>query len=263
MLRVRDLAVGYRAGVNILEGVGLRVEPGGITSVIGPNGAGKSTLLRCLFGLLRPRSGEVEFDGQPINAWPPERRKLAGMAYLPQHHSTFPQLTVEENLKLGGWLLRRDRPLLQARIEELYALFPVLRERRRVQATNLSGGQLRMLALAKEIVVPPRLLLVDEPSVGMAPNVAAELYEFLVGLPAAGTSVLLVDQNIADAVRVARTVYLVGEGRVQREGSGAWFAAHLDQVIQEMLRGPRPVGVSSAAEPIPRGAAPGAPDSAP
>ena len=152
---------------------------------------------------------------------------------------------------------------LQAHIEELYALFPVLRERRRVQATNLSGGQLRMLALAKEIVVPPRLLLVDEPSVGMAPNVAAELYDFLVGLPAAGTTVLLVDQNIADAVRVARTVYLVGEGRILREGSGAWFAGHLDQVIQEMLRGPRPVGVSSAAEPIPRDAAPGAPDSGP
>src|SRR5919202_4827376 len=245
MLEVRDLAVGYQAGVDILQGIHLRVEPGAITSVVGPNGAGKSTLLKCLFGLLPPRAGQVSLDGQSIGHWPPERRKAAGMAYLPQHHSTFPQLTVEENLKLGGWLLRSDRQRLQARIGELYQLFPALGERRRTRATNLSGGQLRMLALAKEIVVPPRLLLVDEPSVGMAPNVAAELYDFLVGLPAAGTTVLLVDQNIADAVRVARTVYLVGEGRIQREGSGAWFAGHLDQVIQEMLRGPRPVGVSS------------------
>ena len=238
MLQVQGLAVGYQAGVDILQGIHLRVEPGAITSVVGPNGAGKSTLLKCLFGLLPPRAGQIRLDGQPIGDWPPERRKAAGMAYLPQHHSTFPQLTVEENLKLGGWLLRGDRQRLQARIQELYRLFPVLGERRRARATNLSGGQLRMLALAKEIVVPPRLLLVDEPSVGMAPNVATEMYAFLAGLPATGTGVLLVDQNIADAVRLAERVYLVGEGRLQREGSGAWFGEHLDQVIREMLRGP-------------------------
>src|SRR5919202_2633549 len=238
MLEVRDLAVGYQAGVDILQGIHLRVEPGAITSVVGPNGAGKSTLLKCLFGLLAGRAGNIRLEGEHIGHWPPERRKAAGMAYLPQHHSTFPQLTVEENLKLGGWLLRSDRKRLQARIQELYRLFPALGDRRRTRATNLSGGQLRMLALAKEIVVPPRLLLVDEPSVGMAPNVAAEMYTFLARLPTAGTGVLLVDQNLADAVRLAERVYLVGEGRVQREGSGAWFAEHLDQVIREMLRGP-------------------------
>src|SRR5919202_4164268 len=130
MLDVEDLAVGYQAGVAILQGIDLRLEAGAITSVVGPNGAGKSTLLKCLFGLLPPRAGQVRLDGQPIGDWPPERRKAAGIAYLPQHHSTFPQLTVEENLKLGGWLLRADGRRLRARIEELYRLVPVLGERR-------------------------------------------------------------------------------------------------------------------------------------
>jgi ABC-type branched-subunit amino acid transport system ATPase component len=240
LLEVEGVAVGYQSGVDILQDIELSAAAGAITAIIGPNGAGKSTLLKCLFGLLPPRAGAIRLSGELISTWPPERRKAAGMAYLPQHHSTFPQLTVEENLKLGGWLLRGDRQRLQARLQELYDLFPALGQRRRTRATNLSGGQLRMLALAKEIVVPPRLLLVDEPSVGMAPNVAAEMYTFLAGLPGAGTGVLLVDQNLADAVRLAERVYLIGEGRVQREGSGAWFGEHLDQVIREMLRGPSP-----------------------
>ncbi|MBA2447043.1 MAG: ABC transporter ATP-binding protein [Chloroflexi bacterium] len=241
MLDVREVAVGYREGIDILQGINLQVEAGAITSIIGPNGAGKSTLLRCLFGLLPPRRGEVLFEGQSINGWPPDRRKAAGIAYLPQHNSTFPHLTVEENLKLGGWLLRRDRAELGRRIEAVYGIFPPLAERRKVSATNLSGGQLRMLSVAKEIVTPPRLLLVDEPSVGMAPIVAGELYELLVRLPEQGITILLVDQNITDAVRIAERVYLIGEGRVQREGSGAWFAAHLEEVIREMLQGAHPV----------------------
>ncbi len=237
MLEARELVVGYREGVDILQQVSLRAAEGAITSVIGANGSGKSTLLRCLFGLLPPRAGEVRFAGQSIASWRTERRKAAGIGYLPQHHSTFPQLTVEENLVLGGWLLRGDRRHLRTRIDALYGLFPALAERRRARATTLSGGQLRMLALAKELVVPPRLLLVDEPSVGMSPKVAGELYVFLERLPGEGVTVLLVDQNVTDAVRVAQRVYLMGEGRVQREGSGSWFATHLDQVVQEMLRG--------------------------
>jgi ABC-type branched-subunit amino acid transport system ATPase component len=242
MLETRELAVGYREGIDILQGVSLRVAAGAITAIIGPNGAGKSTLLRCLFGLLVPRAGEVVLDGRSIVDWPPDRRKAAGIAYLPQHNSTFPQLTIEENLKLGGWLLRGSRPKLRERMDYVYELFPVLAERRRTRATNLSGGQLRMLSVAKEIVVPPRLLLVDEPSVGMAPKVAGELYDFLARLPATGITVLLVDQNITDAVRVAERVYLLGEGRVQREGPGDWFQEHLDEVIREMLlpSGPGP-----------------------
>jgi branched-chain amino acid transport system ATP-binding protein len=237
MLEARELAVGYREGIDILQGVSLGVVPGAITSIIGPNGAGKSTLLRCLFGLLPPRRGDVLFEGRPIGDWSTDRRKAAGIAYLPQHNSTFPHLTVEENLKLGGWLLRKDKAGLHARLEYVYQLFPVLAERRRARATDLSGGQLRMLSVAKEMVTPPRLLLVDEPSVGMAPIVAGELYDLLVQLPSRQITVLLVDQNIADAVRIAERVYLLGEGRVQREDSGAWFQANLEDVIRQMLQG--------------------------
>ena len=237
MLEARELAVGYREGIDILQGVSLAVVPGAITAIIGPNGAGKSTLLRCLFGLLPPRRGDVLFEGRSIAGWSPDRRKAAGIAYLPQHNSTFPHLTIEENLKLGGWLLRGDKAKLRERLEYVYGLFPVLAERRGVRATNLSGGQLRMLSVAKEIVTPPRLLLVDEPSVGVAPIIAGELYELLMRLSTEGITILLVDQNIADAVRIAERVYLIGEGRVQREGSGAWFQTHIEDVIREMLQG--------------------------
>ncbi len=240
MLEARELAVGYREGVDILQGISLKAAPGAITAIIGPNGAGKSTLLRCLFGLLPPRRGDVLLEGQSIADWSPDRRKAAGIAYLPQHNSTFPHLTVEENLKLGGWLLRGDRATLRERLEYVYGLFPILAERRRTRATDLSGGQLRTLSVAKEVVTPARLLLVDEPSVGMAPIVAAELYDLLVRLPAWGITVLLVDQNITDAIRIAERVYLIGEGRVQRTESGVWFQDHLEEVIREMLQGPVP-----------------------
>ncbi len=237
MLQVSNLAVGYQESIDILRGVDLSVEAGFITSIIGPNGAGKSTLLKCLFGLLPPRIGDVLFEGKSIVAQPPDWRKSAGIAYLPQHNSTFPQLNIEENLKLGGWLLRHDRKALDRRLQEIYSLFPVLRDRRKVRATNLSGGQLRMLSVAKEIVVPPRLLLVDEPSVGMAPKVATELYELLVQMPGWGITILLVDQNIVEAIAISAKVYLLGEGRIQREGEGKWFSANIEDVIREMLQG--------------------------
>lgn len=237
MLEADTLSVGYREGIDILQRLSLRAAPRTITAIIGPNGAGKSTLLKCLFGLLPARTGQVRFNGQVITDWPTERRKAAGIAYLPQHHSTFPHLTVEENLKLGGWLIRHDRAQLAQRLEHVYTLFPALAERRKTRATNLSGGQLRQLAVAKEIMVPPRLLLVDEPSVGMSPRVAAELYELLVQMPAWGITVILVDQNISDAVRIAERVYLIGEGRVLREDSGRWFSEHMEEVIRSMLHG--------------------------
>ena len=237
MLEARELNVGYQEGIDILQGLSLATVPGKITSIIGPNGAGKSTLLKTLFGLLSPRQGQILFDGQPINDWSSERRKRAGIAYLPQHNSTFPHLTVEENLKLGGWLLRHDKAKLNERLQALYELFPILAERRKVKSTNLSGGQLRMLSVAKEMVTLPRLLLVDEPSVGMSPRIAQEVYDLLVQVPGWGVTVLLVDQNIVDAVKIAERVYLIGEGRVQRENTGAWFEDNIEQVIREMLQG--------------------------
>ena len=236
-LTLKDVAVGYVPGIDILRSLDLAAEPGRITAIIGPNGAGKSTLLRCVFGLLKQRTGELTFGDLSLTGLDSHQRKLAGIAYVPQHHSTCPHLSVEDNLRLGGWLIRNDRPGLKARLDSLYETFPVLGARRHVQATQLSGGQLRTLAVAKEMVVPPRLLLVDEPSVGMSPKVAAELYEMLSKIPSWGATVLLVDQNITDAVAIADRVYLIGEGRVQREGTGKWFGDNIDSVVREMLRG--------------------------
>lgn len=236
-LDISGLAVGYAPGIDILRKIDLHAESGKITTIIGPNGAGKSTLLRCIFGLLPARRGDIRFEGASLGASASDRRKLAGMAYVPQHHSTCPQLTIEENLRLGGWLLRGKKAEMKARLDELYALFPVLAERRHTKATQLSGGQLRTLAVAKELVVPPRLMLVDEPSVGMSPKVAQDVYAMLSALPARGVTILLVDQNITDAVAISDRVYLVGEGEVQRSDTGQWFAQNINQVIREMLQG--------------------------
>jgi branched-chain amino acid transport system ATP-binding protein len=247
MLAVHDLTVGYRDGIDILQGLDLIVPSGGITAVIGSNGAGKSTFLKTVFGLLPPRRGELVFAGQSIGRWSSHQRKVAGMAYLPQHHSTFPHLSIEDNLRLGAWALRGDRGQVRARLAYVYELFPALAERRNRSATTLSGGQLRMLAVAKEIIVPAKLLLVDEPSVGMAPNIATALYDQLRLLAEGGVTILLVDQNLVEAVRLAGLVYLIGDGRVVRSGTGAWFESNLETVIAEMLHGEPavPLGVQS------------------
>ncbi len=237
VLRVSNLRAGYLPGVDILRGIDLEVTPTGITTVIGPNGAGKSTLLKAIFGLVPPRAGEVQFDGQVINGWPPHRCKLAGLAYVPQAGSTFPQLTVEENLRLGGWLLRSRPADLRRQLEWVYETFPVLAGLRRTRATLLSGGQLRMLAVAKELVVPPKVVLVDEPTAGLAPKVAAEVYELLTRLSELGITILLVDQNVVESVKIASGCYLIAGGRVLRSGSGRWFLENLQQIITEMLRG--------------------------
>ena len=235
LLAVHNLTVGYRDGIDILQGLDLVVPGGGITAVIGPNGAGKSTFLKTVFGLLPPRAGEVRFAGQQIGRWSSDQRKEAGMAYLPQHHSTFPHLSIDDNLRLGAWTLRGDRAQVRARLAYVYELFPALAERRHRPATTLSGGQLRMLAVAKEIIVPAKLLLVDEPSVGMAPNIATALYDQLRLLADGGVTILLVDQNLVEAVRLAGLVHLIGDGRVVRSATGAWFESNLEAVIAEML----------------------------
>lgn len=237
MLRVEDLVAGYQEGIDVLAGVTFEAAEGHITAIIGPNGAGKSTLLKAIYGFLQPRGGRVQFRGASIAGLPPHLMKRRGIGYVPQSASTFPHLTVEENLLLGGWTARQRRSLLRERLNWVYAMFPALRERRRDRATVLSGGQLRMLAVAKEMIVQPALLMVDEPTVGLAPRVAEEVYAFLAKAPSLGTTILLVDQNIAEAVEVARYVYLLAMGRVQRHGPQEMFAQNLRELIQETLVG--------------------------
>jgi branched-chain amino acid transport system ATP-binding protein len=237
VLSVEGLVAGYVPGIDILNGLTLRAATGRITAVIGPNGAGKSTLLRVVFGLLAPRAGRVLLGDHDIRALSPDKRKRMGVAYVPQGPSTFPQMTVEENLMVGGWTIRHDRAALRERIARTYDLFPALAASRRARATVLSGGQLRMLSVAKELVATPSLLLVDEPTAGLAPRVADEVYDLLLRSRGLGVTVMLVDQNIADAVSVADDVYLIVMGRVERGGPRGEFARDLGAIVQETLVG--------------------------
>jgi ABC-type branched-subunit amino acid transport system ATPase component len=237
LLELDGVAAGYVEGIDVLADVRLRVEPGTITGVIGPNGAGKSTLLKTIFGFLHPQRGRIVFDGQDIGRHAPHVLKRLGMSYVPQGSNVFPQLTVQENLELGAWVFRRDRARVGALIERAYDAFPRLRERRRLRATGLSGGEARMLSVAKELVTDPRLMLVDEPSAGLAPVLSHQLYERLLAARAQGVTILLVDQNIAKCVEVSDHLYLLEVGRVRHEGPRDVFADNLRDLIRDALLG--------------------------
>jgi ABC-type branched-subunit amino acid transport system ATPase component len=236
-LEAEHLAVGYVEGIDILSDITLRVEPGTITGVIGPNGAGKSTLLKTIFGFLHPRQGRVTLDGREIHALAPYAIKRLGISYVPQGANVFPQLTVEENLQLGAWVIRRDRARVAERLESAYAAFPRLRERRRRRATTLSGGEAKMLSLAKELVTEPALLLVDEPSAGLAPRIVEQVYARLLAVRAQGVTILLVDQNINKAVAVSDYLYMIERGEVRREGPRQHFADQLREIVRDALLG--------------------------
>lgn len=214
VLEVRDLVAGY-GEVEVLHGVSLRVAAGEIVAVIGPNGAGKSTLMKAIVGLLRPRAGQVLFLGEEISGLPPEQLVARGLCYVPQADNVFPSLTVQENLEMGAYLLgRRGRE----RLALAFALFPELAQRRRERAGRLSGGQRQMLALARALVLQPRLLLLDEPSAGLAPRLVELLFAKVKEINAAGTAVLMVEQNARQALKLAHRGYVLAMGQNRLEG---------------------------------------------
>jgi len=239
LLAVDGVHAGYQSGVDILRGLSLDVALGGLTLVIGPNGAGKSTLLKTAFGFLRPHRGRIRFAGEEIAARAPHAVKRLGISYVPQEINTFPLLTVEENLRMGGWVFRRDRTRLQARIAAIYDIFPALAERRREPAGNLSGGQGRMLAVARELIAEPKLLLVDEPTAGLAPALVDQVYALLqTAREAIGATILLVDQNIEAALGQADFVYLLNLGTVKAAGPAGDFPPdRVRALIRECLLG--------------------------
>jgi ABC-type branched-subunit amino acid transport system ATPase component len=238
LLAVDNLFAAYQPGVDILQGLSLRVPAGGFVLVIGPNGAGKSTLLKTVFGMLGARGG-IALEGRPIANLPSHEIKRLGVSYVPQELNTFPHLTVEENLKVGGWTLRRQPALLKQRIARVHEIFPVLAERRRAKAGALSGGQGRMLSVAREMITEPRLMLVDEPTAGLAPNLAEQVYELLqTARRAISTTILLVDQNVSDALRHAEDVVMMNLGTVKAAGPvGEFGEARVRALIQECLLG--------------------------
>ena len=236
-LELEDVHVGYVEGIDILAGISMRVGGGAITGVIGPNGAGKSTLLRAIFGFLRPHRGRILLDGREIGGQAPHRIKRLGIGYVTQGASIFPQLTVEENLLLGAWVLRSDRRHVTELLARAFDAFPHLKERRRRRATTLSGGEAKMLSLAKELMTEPTLLLVDEPSAGLAPRIADQIYARLVESRARGMTILLVDQNITAAVELSDYLYMIERGQVGREGPRETFASQLRDIIRDALLG--------------------------
>jgi ABC-type branched-subunit amino acid transport system ATPase component len=236
LLDIEDLHAAYVSDVDILQGLSLAVERGSVTLIIGPNGAGKSTLLRTIFGLIKPHRGYIRLAGVPINGREPAAIKALGIGYVPQEINVFPLLTIEENLRMGGWVLRRDRARLTSALDRVFAAFPTLADRRSAAAGTLSGGQGRMLSVAREMMTAPDLMLVDEPTAGLSPALVPQVYELLHGARRAGSTVLLVDQNIEDAVREADHVYLVDLGRVRAHGPAREFPlTRVRALIQECL----------------------------
>jgi branched-chain amino acid transport system ATP-binding protein len=230
------VTAGYLTNDVVLDGVTLAAEPGRVTAVLGPNGSGKSTSLRVLYGFLRPRQGTVSLGEQDITGLPVGSRLAAGIAYLPQGRSVLPRLTVEENVRLGGWLLRRRRGELDAAVGAMFERYPVLKELRQRPAGSLSGGQARLLELARTLVLDPQVLLIDEPSVGLAPILVDEVYEEIGRLKAEGRTILLVDQNVQAAVGLADYVYTLAYGRNHLDGARDQFADQLDELITKWLQ---------------------------
>jgi len=237
LLELQGIVAGYVEGIDILNDVNLGAARGSVTGVIGPNGAGKSTLLKTIFGFLTPRAGRILLDGRAIEGLAPHELKRSSIGYVPQGANIFPQLTVQENLELGVWVFRHDRARVAAMLERAYDAFPRLGEKRRLRATVLSGGEAKMLSVAKELVTEPSLLLVDEPSAGLAPRIAEQVYERLREVQAAGVTILLVDQNITKAVEISDHLYLLEMGRVRREGPRQAFADQLREIIRDALLG--------------------------
>jgi ABC-type branched-subunit amino acid transport system ATPase component len=234
-LSVQGVTSGYVKGIDIVNDVSLEIEEDAITGIIGPNGAGKSTLLKTIFGFLRPSRGRIVFNGRDIQALSPFKLKESGISYVPQEINTFPRLTVEENLLLGAWTFKRQRKALKQRLEEIYDFFPVLGEKSGKKATFLSGGELQMLAIGKEVMTTPELLLVDEPSAGLAPMLVSEIYAFLKRVREQGVTILLVDQNITKAVDVSDYMYLLEMGKIRKQGPKGDFKEKIRDIIKDSL----------------------------
>jgi branched-chain amino acid transport system ATP-binding protein len=223
MLEVRSLASHY-GRIPALKGVDLTLRAGELVALVGGNGAGKTTLLRALSGVQRASGGTVRFDGADITRAAPERRVRLGIAQVPEGRQVFGPLSVEDNLRLGGYT--RSTAESAEMLERAYAMFPVLRERRRAPAGTLSGGQQQMLAIARALMARPRLLLLDEPSMGLAPRLVEEIFRHVQALRSADRAIFLVDQNARAALRIADRGYVLETGRIVLSGSGAELLAN-------------------------------------
>ena len=218
LLRAEGLTAGY-GKLPILHGVTLEVRQGEMVCVIGPNGAGKSTSFKAIVGFVRPTSGRVLFDGEAITGLRPDQVLPLGLAYVPQGRVVLPQMTVLENLEMGAYI-ERDGGRIREALERVYALFPILAERRRQKAGTMSGGEQQMIAIARALMTTPKLVLLDEPSLGLSPKFVSIIFDRLCEMRRAGYTLMVVEQNAARALAVADRGYVLELGRNRFEGTG-------------------------------------------
>ena len=224
VLELRGLDVGYYKDLNILQDLNVKARKKQITTILGANGVGKSTALKAAFGFLKPNRGDVVLENESILDIPTHQRILKGLAYIPQQPGVFKDMTVEENLQLGGWTFRKDKQQVREKIEANYERFPVLREKRKQITGELSGGQQRMVEISRTLMAEPKVLLVDEPTAGLSKMLAEEVYEMLKMLVTVDElTILLVDQEIRQALKIADYVYVLELGRNKFEGPAQQF----------------------------------------
>lgn len=226
MLSMQDVRICY-GGVAAVREVSLSTAGHQVVTIIGSNGAGKTTLLRAVSGLHRLRSGRIMFDGEAIEALPPEEIVARGIAHVPEGRRVFPELTVDENLRLGAYL-RRDAAAVRTALAEVYALFPRLAERRRQHAKTMSGGEQQMVAIGRALMSAPRLLLLDEPSIGLSPIMVQEIAGIITNLRSKGVNIILVEQNAEMALQLSDYGYVLETGAVTLSGSGIMLRGNAD-----------------------------------
>ncbi|MEX0953044.1 MAG: ABC transporter ATP-binding protein [Nitriliruptoraceae bacterium] len=217
LLELTDVAAGYGAAPDILNGISLEIEADRTYCIIGPNGAGKSTLLKAMCGLLHPRAGRVVLDGEDIGGLRPDQIFARGLCFVPQDRAVFPQMTVRENLNMGAFL-ERDRSVIAERLERVHHLFPILEERHDQRAGTLSGGQQQMVVLGRALMLDPRVMLIDEPSLGIAPQLADQIFQTIGEFASLGIAVVLVEQNVRRGLQAAEWGYVLDLGTLRFEG---------------------------------------------
>lgn len=232
ILQVRGLDAGY-GDLQILDGVDLDVGQGEYVTIVGPNGAGKSTVMKSVFGLTDYMGGTIEFDGEEIHTLPPERIIHKGINYVPQNENIFETLTVEENLEMGAYILDE---VPQDRLQDVYDRFPILEERKQQKAGSMSGGQRQMVAMGRALMLDPDLLLLDEPSAGLAPDLVEEMFDRIDRINNDGTAILMVEQNAKEALRRCDRGYVIAQGANSYADAGDRLLADQD-VRQQFLGG--------------------------
>jgi len=223
ILEAENITAGYTSEVNILNNVGIHLKSRQIVSVIGPNGAGKSTLLKTIFGILKPSNGKIRLKGEDITGLKPNKVAKKGISYVPQVSNVFPSLTIQENLEMGAFIRSDD---YSQRLGEIYELFPILGERKKQKAGQLSGGQRQMVAMGRALMLDPQVLLLDEPSAGLAPNLVDMIFDKIIDINKTGVSMIIVEQNAKKALKMADHGYVLAMGHNVLDDSGEALLAN-------------------------------------